>query len=90
MFILVKIIKKYYDFVQNLKQISILVKICKNLEFGQNFRKISILDKRIGKSRFRSNLPKCRFWTKFQEMLIIIQFSKNVDLGKNLEICRFW
>ena len=61
MFILVKIVKKDFDFGQNLKQISILVKIYKNLEFGQKFRKISILDKRIGKSRFCSNLPVCRF-----------------------------
>ena len=61
---------------------------------------MSIWVKTFEKSRFGSklseivdfgqNLPKCRFWTKLQKMLIIVKFWKNVNLRQYLQICWFW
>ena len=79
--ILIKICK-YLDFGQNFRKISMLVKNVENLDFD-DFREISNLVKIFEQSRswpkwskildFGQNLPKCRFWSKLEEILILIQ-----------------
>ena len=63
-------------------KISILVKIDENLDFGQNCRKILILVQFVENSRFWENLPKCRFWSKLKELLILVKILKRTDHGK--------
>ena len=71
-------------------KISILVKIYENLDFGQNCRKIMILVTIFGKSRFWSRFSGKSIWVKiFPKSSSWSKFQINVDLGQNLQICRF-
>ena len=47
-------------------KISILVKIYENLDFGEIVR---ILD-------FDQNLKRCRFWSKYKKMFILVKIIK--------------
>ena len=93
------------DFAQDFIWMLIIVKCfeqCRYLQmsrFLSKFMKISILVKTVGKpwswSTISENLDfsqyhrENRFGIFFLQILVLVKISENVDLGQNLQICRF-
>ena len=71
------------DFFWKIRKMSILFKFWKNFDFDQIFEKF-----RFWSWFSKKNLKKLRFWTKlakiFQNMSILVKFSKIFDFGPNL------
>ena len=97
-----QIFSKNVDLGKKLPKISILVKVFESIDFGEKCQKNpSNLVKFVEQSRFWTklskildfgqDLKKCRFWSKYKKMFILVKIiKKTLTLVKILNNSRFW